>query len=193
MIVLGDVCDRHREVGECIDELLQIDNCDYIIGNHDLWTLDWVQKGVKDELWLKQGGMDTIASYEKREMPQAHIDFLSGGCAWIVFDNKLFVHGGFNHEIPIEKQDFDILAWDRDLIRNAVEMNLQDKKYKFGGYEEVYIGHTPTDHFGSDKPLHFCNVWDMDTGAGHGGKLTIMNVATKKFWQSDPTSVLYDH
>ncbi len=30
------------------------------------------------------------------------------------------------------------------------------------------------------------NVYNLDTGAGGTGRLTIMEVATKQFWQSDP-------
>jgi serine/threonine protein phosphatase 1 len=34
-------------------------------------------------------------------------------------------------------------------------------------------------------------VWNIDTGAGWSGKLTIMNVDTKEYWQSDLISELY--
>jgi serine/threonine protein phosphatase 1 len=30
------------------------------------------------------------------------------------------------------------------------------------------------------------NIYNLDTGAGQGGKLTIMDLTTKKFYQSDP-------
>lgn len=35
------------------------------------------------------------------------------------------------------------------------------------------------------------NVWNIDTGAGFKGKLTIMDADTKEFWQSDPVPELY--
>ncbi|MBM3246586.1 MAG: hypothetical protein FJZ13_04585, partial [Candidatus Omnitrophica bacterium] len=35
------------------------------------------------------------------------------------------------------------------------------------------------------QPIHVCNVWNIDTGAGWSGKLTIMDVDTKEYWQSD--------
>jgi serine/threonine protein phosphatase 1 len=41
LIVLGDVCDGYWEVRQCIDELLKVKNFDLVIGNHDLWALDW--------------------------------------------------------------------------------------------------------------------------------------------------------
>jgi len=60
-----------------------------------------------------------------------------------------------------------------------------------GAYKEIYLGHTTTQEFRSMLPLHFCNVWALDTGAGWSGKLTIMDVDTKQYWQSDLTPVLY--
>jgi serine/threonine protein phosphatase 1 len=30
-----------------------------------------------------------------------------------------------------------------------------------------------------------CNVWSIDNGAAFTGKLTVMDVDTKEFWQSD--------
>lgn len=40
LIVLGDVCDGYPDVRECIEELLKIKHCDFVIGNHDMWALD---------------------------------------------------------------------------------------------------------------------------------------------------------
>lgn len=45
LIVLGDVCDGYPDVKQCIDELLRIKHCDLVIGNHDMWSLDWVLRG----------------------------------------------------------------------------------------------------------------------------------------------------
>jgi serine/threonine protein phosphatase 1 len=37
------------------------------------------------------------------------------------------------------------------------------------------------------------NIYNLDTGAGHHGRLTIMNVITRQYWQSDPVKTLYIH
>ena len=63
LIVLGDVCDGFAQVKECVDELLKIRHCDYIIGNHDVWALEWARHGVSQADWLKYGGKNTIKSY----------------------------------------------------------------------------------------------------------------------------------
>lgn len=192
LIVLGDVCDGYPEVKQCFDELLKIKHCDYIIGNHDLWALDWATKGIKKELWLKQGGFNTIASYTDERMSQSHIDLLKNAHSYLELDNRLFVHGGFEPTEPIEKQDLQNLVWDRDLLYKAQEKYLTDPDFKFTNYDEIFVGHTTTEMFDSLKPLNFCNLWNLDTGAGWSGKLTIMDVETKEYWQSDLTTKLYN-
>jgi serine/threonine protein phosphatase 1 len=118
-------------------------------------------------------------------MPQEHIRFLSEAPYYHVDQNRLFVHGGFDPSIAIDKNPKEILLWDRSLIRKAQQLHTQTPDFQFGGYEDVFVGHTPTKNFGKEGPQRFCNVWDLDTGAGWGGRLTIMDVDTKQFWQSD--------
>jgi serine/threonine protein phosphatase 1 len=36
-----------------------------------------------------------------------------------------------------------------------------------------------------------CNVWNMDTGAAFTGRLSVMDVDTKEFFQSDVVQGLY--
>jgi len=54
-------------------------------------------------------------------------------------------------------------------------------------FKEIYIGHTAE----NDGPNQYGNLWNIDTGAGWNGKLTIMDVNTKEFWQSDFATLLY--
>lgn len=191
LIVLGDVCDGYTEVKQCIDELLKVQHCDYIIGNHDLWALDWATRGIKEDVWLRQGGRETIASYAGKAMPQAHIGFLKNAHLWVKFDRKLFVHAGFDPKKPMINHDLQTLVWDRDLLNDAWKKYLRNEDCQYADFEEIYLGHTTTELYNSLKPLKLCNVWALDTGAGWSGKLTIMDVATKKYWQSDLTPQLY--
>jgi serine/threonine protein phosphatase 1 len=187
LISLGDVCDRNKQVKECIDELLSIPNCVYILGNHDAWALDWAIEGKAPQEWLDQGGAQTVMSYNGNKMPKEHIRFLSEAKLYFVDKNRLFVHGGFNPQRPLEETSKEIFIWDRTLIKRAQELHLTDPDHKFGVYDEIFIGHTPTLNFGKNEPQKFCNIWALDTGAGWAAKLTIMDVETKQFWQSDPT------
>ena len=192
LIVLGDVCDGYSEVKQCFDELLKIKHCDYIIGNHDLWALDWATKGIKEDLWLNQGGRNTIASYDGQEMPKAHVDLLKNAHLWIEYNDKLFVHAGFDPKKPMAKQGLQILVWDRDLLGDAWKKYLRGEvDYQYTEFKEIYLGHTTTEMFHSLRPMNFCNIWALDTGAGWSGKLTIMDVDTHEYWQSDLTPELY--
>ena len=192
LIVLGDVCDGYPQVRLCIEELLKIKNCSYILGNHDLWALDWALRGDKPKIWTSQGGNATILSYSNEPVPQEHIHFLQEANYWFEFQGKVFVHGGFDCQLPLDQQKKDELVWDRNLIQAAWKQSLIDNNYKFSQYEEIFLGHTPVQNFKRNEPLHLCNVWAIDTGAGWLGPLTIMDVHTKQYWQSQPTSKLYE-
>ncbi len=106
-------------------------------------------------------------------------------------NGRIFVHAGINLKLNMAQQDKEFLVWDRNLMNEAYIKHQLDPLYRFGPYREIFIGHTPTQVFHSLKPMHMCNLWAMDTGAGWTGKLTIMDVDSKKFWQSDLATDLY--
>jgi serine/threonine protein phosphatase 1 len=135
------------------------------------------------EQWLEQGGAQTVKSYQGFEMPPGHIRFLSEAKFYFIDQNRVFVHGGFDPQRPVTETLKEILLWDRNLLKQAQELNETHPDHKFGNYDEIYIGHTPTINFKKTEPQKFCNVWTMDTGAGWGAKLTIMDIDTKQFWQ----------
>ena len=113
LICLGDVCDRNERVKECIDELLTIPNCVYVLGNHDAWSLDWGVKGMAPQEWLEQGGAKTVRSYKNTGMPKEHIQFLTQAPYWFVDDNRLFVHGGFDPNCSLAETLKEVFIWDR--------------------------------------------------------------------------------
>ncbi len=191
LIVMGDVVDGYPDVKQCIDELLKVKHCDYILGNHDLWALDWALKGLTPEIWTTQGGSQTMASYDGGPMPQVHIDFLRNAHLWLEIGDQLFVHGGFNPDARLQKQNAAFLTWDRSLLTMAWRRHHTKPDHKFGSYRDIFLGHTTTETYKTLEPVHVCNVWDIDTGAGWSGKLTIIDVESKEYWQSDLSSDLY--
>ncbi|MEI7997894.1 MAG: metallophosphoesterase [Candidatus Omnitrophota bacterium] len=191
LVVLGDICDGYPDVNLCIEELLKIKHCDFIIGNHDLWALDWALEGKEEDVWTSQGGLATIISYGNGPMPREHLYFLQRAHYWFALENNVFVHGGFDPDVPLSQQGKQKFVWDRELIQMALKKSQEDNNYKFTTYNEIFLGHTPTQNFKSNVPVHLCNVWALDTGAGGAGSLTIMDVNTKEYWQSDPTVQLY--
>jgi serine/threonine protein phosphatase 1 len=192
LIALGDVCDRTDEVDRVIERLLQITRLDLIAGNHDLWALDWMEHGRAPRIWLAQGGVETISSYHGHEVPESHRHLLKQALPYLITsDNRLFIHGGFDVKIPLDKQAVDDLVWDRSLLQQAWDYERSGIYHHIGDYQQIYVGHTPTLVFGSGIPLHLCNLWAMDTGAGAYGRLSIMNIHTEEIYQSDPVVELY--
>jgi len=116
---------------------------------------------------------------------------------------NIFVHGGFDRHLLLKEQSVPyIYYWDRDLFYNALSYGKieegDDIKYpKRGKFKieepckEIFIGHTSTVSWNTDKPINAANVWNLDTGAGFYGKLTIMDIDTKEYWQSDLVRDLY--
>lgn len=192
LICLGDVCDGWPEVNKVFGELLTVRNLVYILGNHDKWALDWFIHHTSSSIWTEQGGNATIDSYEGKEVPEAHRRLLSEARLFYRLGNKVFVHGGFNPEFPLEKQGEKTFLWDRSLVCRAIELHEGKVIRCITGYDEVYVGHTPTMNFGSLEPIRVCEVILMDTGAGWpGGVLTMMDIDSKGIVQSSPVDSLY--
>lgn len=187
LICLGDVCDGWPDTKRCIDELLKIKNITYVIGNHDQWTLNWMKTKVVEEIWRTQGGAATISSYATG-IPDTHIEFLEKARPYFISGNKLFVHAGIDPDRPLTQQTVSTFAWDRRLIQRAYAFINQETKHKITKFDEVYVGHTPIPFA---RPMQACEVWMMDTGAGWGGVLSMMNIETKKVYTSDKVPSLY--
>jgi serine/threonine protein phosphatase 1 len=200
LISLGDVSDRGNETKECIDKLLEINNFILIKGNHDQWALNWMVDGVAPLNWLVAGGMVTIESYtnppeeglenfRKLELDkgsfvdyvsESHRTLLSGAIPFYIdSNNRFFTHGGFDPETPFNSQDPGSFMWDRKLLQLCMNETMVVKEFS-----EVFIGHTNTLKFEKTTPIHAGNLWNLDTGAGYKkGKLTIMDVESKEYWQ----------
>lgn len=186
LIVLGDVVDGWPETPECVEELLKIKNLILIEGNHDTWAREWFKSGARPIIWTEQGGRATIDAYIRNpELLIKHRSFFDKAARYYLDDKKrLFVHGGFKLGVPIDEQPLRYLSWDRDLYDN------RNNVFDISPYSEIFIGHTSTWNI-SHYPFCRNNVWFLDQGAGWEGKLTIMDVDTHKFWQSDRVANLY--
>jgi serine/threonine protein phosphatase 1 len=190
LILLGDIVDGGYNTYEVVEELLKIKNLVFVIGNHDEWYMDHIRSGWSGDIWLSQGGKNTIASYKKYNydygnMPVTHQEFFNKGVYYHIEDNKLFVHGGYDPKYPIEKQTKEVLTWDRQLIercRNGLKIKI---------YDRVFVGHTTTQSYDWDAtPLRFGKLIMMDTGAGWNGRLAMMDIDNEKVflsnWQDIP-------
>ena len=90
-----------------------------------------------------------------------------------------------------------LFSWDRTLWETALALNTsipKDSSFypkRLTLYHEIYIGHTPVTKINETVPIHKACVWNVDTGAAFKGPLTIMDVDSKEFWQSEPLNELY--
>jgi len=104
-------------------------------------------------------------------------------------DNNLFVHGGINLTIPVKDTLPYIMMWDRHLWSRALQVKDTSMKLLYcEDFNQIFIGHTATR---THEPIKADKIWNVDTGAGGGGKLTIMDVDTNEYWQSDNIPSLY--
>lgn len=180
LISLGDVCDRGEYVKESFDLLLKMKNLIYIMGNHDKWFLEWAMTGKPENIWEFQGGKESIESYKGEKVPDSHIQLLQNAPLYYLMNNRLFVHAGIDVNKPLDEQtEFDFM-WSRSLVEMVMGFGSKPDT----PYDDIFVGHTPTTVYDNKKPILANGVVMMDTGAGKGGKLSIMNVETKEFWQS---------
>jgi serine/threonine protein phosphatase 1 len=220
LIQLGDVVDRGPQTYECVEYLRSLPNMIALRGNHDDWFHDFITTGYHPQNW-RHGGRATIESYgQGLEKPVKIIDKTGGACKtslvegditlshqdffknqqlhYIDQENNCFVHGGFERLLPFFEQPSKNYFWDRSLWLEAMSFVELSKSYDpkrtfqiVSLFDQIFLGHTPTTNWGTDKPMHVFNIWNLDTGAGHTGRLTVMDVDSNDYWQSDPVTELY--
>lgn len=186
LISLGDLVDRGPKPIEVIETLMKIKKFVHILGNHDEWCYQYLVNNNQSLEWLFQGGKSTLNAYfNNKEYKESHIAFFDNARLYYLDNkNRLFVHGGFNHRIPfnLQRDKKELLIWDRSLFFTAIEYDECDQT--FHEFSEIFIGHTPTQCINEDIPKRFSNLWMLDTGVYISGKLSIMDIETKEFWQS---------
>ncbi|WP_264559967.1 metallophosphoesterase family protein [Flavobacterium sp. N2270] len=204
LIFLGDYVDGWSESPEVLDFLIELQknsNCVFIKGNHDDLLLNYLKNKTYNDEWFKHGGESTINAYKKIDAQKIkhHISFLENlKDYYIDEENRLFIHAGFTNLKGVEFEFFKpLFYWDRTLWETALSLNpnlsIEDNLYpdRFKLYKEIYIGHTPVTRIYETVPVNKACVWNIDTGAAFKGPLTILNIETKEYWQSEPLNVLY--
>jgi serine/threonine protein phosphatase 1 len=207
LIFLGDYVDGWSESPGVLDFLIALSEqqkCIFIKGNHDELLLDWLEnrhENLKEELWFKHGGKATVDAYKtvSKATKQQHIAFLKSlRNYYLDAENRLFIHAGFTNMNGVSQEFFPkLMYWDRTLWEVALCLDetmdknspLYPKRLKI--YPEIFIGHTPVSKTEIVLPLCKNSVWNLDTGAAFLGVLTIMDCASKVFWQSDKLPELY--
>jgi serine/threonine protein phosphatase 1 len=204
LIFLGDYVDGWTESPQVLNYLIELDNshnCIFIRGNHDDLLMNFLITNSYNDEWLKHGGKSTVEAYEKvdEQTKQKHIYFLEKLVSYFLDDkNRLFIHAGFTNLKGVDFEHFkSMFYWDRTLWEMALSLDknipFESKLYpnRLKLYTEIYIGHTPTTKINQTIPVNKACIWNIDTGAAFSGYLTILNVDSKEFWQSDSLTNLY--
>ncbi len=207
LIFLGDYVDGWSQSPQVINHLIQLQKthqCIFIRGNHDELLLEWFttnNKNIDEGMWFKHGGKATVDAYEKisQDTINEHINFLKTlQDYYLDSKNRLFLHAGFTNMNGVKSEIFTkMFYWDRTLWETALALdpNIKPESLlypkRFTLYNEVFIGHTPTTRIEKTVPVQKINIWNVDTGAAFNGPLTIMDINSKEFWQSDLLPKLY--
>jgi len=191
LIVLGDICDGWPETHHVIRALSGINRLILLRGNHDEWALHWMKTGAITPGWWMQGGKATVTSFENG-LTEEDIAFMERALYYYEWNDRLFVHAGILPGIPLDEQDPEVFLWDRSLVMKALQLEAEKPGSRLSNYHEIYVGHTPTLNFGTDKPMRACEIVLTDTGAGwEGGRLSFIEVTTGEIFQSDRVDTLY--
>ena len=204
LIFLGDYVDGWSDAYETVEFLIALDKqykCTFLRGNHDELCKEWMVTRKENPQWLAHGGVATRDSYLKagESKWEHHLEFFESLVNTLLDENnRLYLHAGFTNLKGIAHEYFEqLFYWDRTLWELAKALNPMltpedsDFPKRLVHYNEIFIGHTPLSKTGNVTPQKKANVWNMDTGAAFRGALTIMNVDTKEYWQSDAVYTLY--
>jgi len=207
LIFLGDYVDGWSESPQVLDFLIDLgkqQKCIFLRGNHDELLQDWLMgntKNIDETMWYHHGGEATVLAYESisDDKKREHINFLTALENYHHdSNNRLFIHAGFTNLNGIQYEYFPkLFYWDRTLWETALALDASlpttSDCYprRLNLYHEIYIGHTPVTRIGTTVPVKKACIWNVDTGAAFKGPLTILDVDSKEFWQSEPLNVLY--
>jgi serine/threonine protein phosphatase 1 len=207
LIFLGDYVDGWSESRQVMEYLMELQlryECIFIKGNHDAWCEEWLEGYRPDPDWLIHGGQATVDSYAgiSGKERDRHLDFLNSMMPYYEEEagevNRLFIHAGFSSmHGPGREHHPGNYYWDRTLWEMALAMDGRIPRNSLFFprrlllYDEIYIGHTPTTNYDVETPMHKCCVWNIDTGAAFQGRISVIDIATKDFWQSDIVQAFY--
>lgn len=183
LIFLGDYVDRGPNSAEVLSSLVWIERhgprpAIFLKGNHDQVMLDYLADPVRNSLWLRIGGAQTLRSYgitvpyeiESEtdhlrlrdllldKLPAAHLRFLERLRLYHEDDRHVFVHAGIRPGVAMRAQNVEDLLWIREEFLT----------HERPGKKAIVHGHTWT----NTDPVVRPGRIGVDTGAYETGVLT---------------------
>lgn len=139
IVLLGDYIDRGPSSAEVLARIIELKQepwCDVVVllGNHELFLMNFVVGGGNAGAWLEYGGSATLSSYGiaipkdgndpeqwqaameevLRVVPRDHMLLLCDAKIYLIAQDYLFVHGGVRPGVPIEDQGSETMLWIRE-------------------------------------------------------------------------------
>ena len=173
IVFLGDYIDRGLYSKQVVDKLIELSkfcHCEFLKGNHEYYMLKSFTGDKEAEyFFMTYGGVQTIESYGNIEnITKFHGDFYNNLKIHVSVGDYMFVHGGINPNIPLEKHS----ELENLMIRDEFIYHPTNLKKK------VIFGHTPF-----EKPLILPDKIGIDTGSGkyETGYITAVILPEEKF------------
>lgn len=192
LVLLGDYVDRGPYSRRVLDKVMGLvsEGAVSLMGNHEKMMLDAMNSVIEGKIdpsameqWFANGGEATLRNYRSdREALIEHLDFIKKMPLAHQEDGYVFVHAGVRPGVELKQQRNSDLLWIRD-----------EYFLKYEGPWKIISGHTPTKVLSeaglvakekADQPIVRSHQIFMDTGAAWGGKVTLMDLASGKYWQS---------
>src|SRR5512136_1687610 len=105
LVFIGDYVDRRPDSRGVVDALLHIrtkvKNVVCLTGNHEQMFLNYYREGRDEELFMHNGGLNTLISYglagagkKHHAIPDTHMEFFTTLQTWFTTEDYIFVHAG---------------------------------------------------------------------------------------------------
>lgn len=185
LITLGDHVDGGPDSRGVLDQLLELrKQCQLVslLGNHEEMML-WARHSKDDfRFWQHCGGEATLDSYgpdrSLEQVPREHWRFLQDCAVHFETDGYFFVHASYDPAKPLDEQNTKTLRW-QSLDESIPTPHANGKI--------AIVGHTVQPN---DRILELPHLKCLDTGCGHGGLLTGLDLTTGHFWQTTESGVV---
>lgn len=166
-VFVGDYIDRGPDSAGVVRSVMRLEAelAGHVValkGNHEAFVLDVIAGAIQPDVWLTQGGGETLRSYGVRrasELPIDHVQWLRSLRLSYDDGRRFFVHAGVDPQKPLDAQSEHDLIW----IREPFLSDMRDHG------RLIVHGHTP---LAGDRPELRPNRLNLDTGAVYGGPLT---------------------
>lgn len=185
LVFVGDIVDRGPDSRSVIEFLIAVQDwpeleSTFLVGNHELMLLQFLNDPVIARRWLRHGGYETLLSYDPgrigdlgnddelrrlagilREAMGPHLEFVENLRPWHSNGNLLITHAGADPMLAPSQQTIEALVWG---VPSFFEHPREDGLW-------VVHGHTIV-----EAPIAREGRIAIDTGAYKTGLLTALKV-----------------